>query len=528
MAGGMKRPAWSSLSRSSRGLALALVAGAGLALAGCGDDPSAHAARARTAFAAQDFVAARMEALAALDSGLDSGKLAPGDAQALLRLLARAQLQLGDGDGAQATLVRLDEAGGGGATVNRMKAEAALLRGLPRQALSLLGQDGDADAWRLRAAAQQALGNNADALAAFRQGLAAGDNVALARDYARFLITAEDYAGAQAALAVMQRGDPKGLDTAMVEGALRAKQGQLDQAAAAYDRAIAGYPTRVEPLIERANLADMQGQLDRAIGLITRAAKLAPGDGRVLDLQVQFASEKGDWEKVRQLLAPHEIDLDPRTPNGLTYAEALLRLGHPEQARVIFARALLLSPQNPYSRMMLAEAQLATGDPATALRTIRPLSDSLLAGPRELDLALRAARAAGDPAADALAGRIRSAQWQQDQRLAGEGQAAMGRRDWAAAIEAYTALLADGSDAEVLKRLAVACSNAGRHHEAIAYADRALLIAPRDPDMVHMAGLARLNAGQDLDAARRLLARAAEAEPANRLFRADLARAQAR
>jgi hypothetical protein len=40
---------------------------------------------------------------------------------------------------------------------------------------------------------------------------------------------------------------------------------------------------------------------------------------------------------VRQLLAPHEVDLDPRTPNGLTYAEALLRLGHPEQARVMFA-----------------------------------------------------------------------------------------------------------------------------------------------------------------------------------------------
>jgi predicted Zn-dependent protease len=120
-------------------------------------------------------------------------------------------------------------------------------------------------------------------------------------------------------------------------------------------------PRRIEPLIERANLADMQNQLDRAIGLIGKAAVLAPGDPRVLDLQVQFASEKGDWEKVRQLLGPHEIDLDPRTPNGLTYAEALLRLGHPEQARVMFARALLLSPQNPYSRMMLAEAQLATG-----------------------------------------------------------------------------------------------------------------------------------------------------------------------
>jgi Tfp pilus assembly protein PilF len=174
---------------------------------------------------------------------------------------------------------------------------------------------------------------------------------------------------------MMQRWQPDGIDTLMVEGQLRVREGQLDAATRAYDRAIAKYPRRIEPLIERANLADMQNQLDRAIDLIGKAAVLAPGDPRVLDLQVQFASEKGDWEKVRQLLGPHEIDLDPRTPNGLTYAEALLRLDHPEQARVMFARALLLSPQNPYSRMMLAEAQLATGDAETALRTIRPLSD---------------------------------------------------------------------------------------------------------------------------------------------------------
>jgi tetratricopeptide (TPR) repeat protein len=58
---------------------------------------------------------------------------------------------------------------------------------------------------------------------------------------------------------------------------LRVKQGQLDAAAAAYDRAIAAYPARIEPLIERANLADMQGKLDQAIGLIGKAARLAPG-----------------------------------------------------------------------------------------------------------------------------------------------------------------------------------------------------------------------------------------------------------
>jgi hypothetical protein len=62
----------------------------------------------------------------------------------------------------------------------------------------------------------------------------------------------------------------------------------------------------------------------------------------------------------------------------------------------------------------------------------------------------------------------------------------------------------------------------------MAEADRALLLAPRDPDMLHLAGLVRLNAGQDLAAAQQLLQGALDADPANRLFRADLARAQAR
>jgi Flp pilus assembly protein TadD len=54
----------------------------------------------------------------------------------------------------------------------------------------------------------------------------------------------------------------------------------------------------------------------------------------------------------------------------------LLRLGRAEQARAIYAKALLLSPQNPFARLMLAEAQLATGDAATAYATVKPLADS--------------------------------------------------------------------------------------------------------------------------------------------------------
>lgn len=99
------------------------------------------------------------------------------------------------------------------------------------------------------------------------------------------------------------------------------------------------------------------------------------------------------------------------------------------------------------------------------------------------------------------------------------------RSDWRAAISAFRQLPGYESDAEVLKRLALASSKAGQHGEAVAYADKALALAPRNADMPHIAGLVRLEAGQDADQARRLMAQAVQLDPSNRLFRADLGRA---
>lgn len=464
----------------------------------------------------EDYPTMRAKALEVLDRNAED--------PAALELLARAQLMLGDGDGAQATLQRWRDAGGKGPAITRMLAEAALLRGLPRKTLDFLGSDASPDAWRLRAAAHGALGDGAAALDAFRKGLAAGDDYQLARDYARFMMTTQDDSGMGEALARVQRLGPDRLDTLLLLGDLAQRRGQPAEAMAAYRRAAERYVTRVEPLLALAQAGDAAGKLDEAIGWIDRAEKIAPKDARVVSMVVQLASEKGDWERVRKIMAPREATLDPRSADGLTYAEALLNLNHPEQARAIFAQALLLSPQNPYSRLMLAEAQLATGDAATALRTIRPLSDSVLAGQRELGLALRAAQAAEDPSASAIAARLNAPQLAQVQQLAGAGQGAMMRHDWALALDSYRRIPGFENDPEVLRRLAQAASALGRHDEAIGYADRALTFAPRNPDMLHMAGLTRFNAGRDHDQAVRFIEQASELDPANAQIHADLAR----
>ncbi|QCI95104.1 tetratricopeptide repeat protein [Novosphingobium sp. EMRT-2] len=498
----------------------ALILPALLVLAACGSEtPQQHLDRAQAAFKAEDYRTARKELGEAVSA-------APEDAR-ILDLLARVQLRLGDGEGAQATLARLEAAGAKGPEIARMKADAALLRGQTNEALSLLANDGHPEAWRIRASALLANRDEAGALEAYRKGLAAGGDARLVRDYARFLLDSQDIAGAEAQLADLRRRSPDALDTLMLAGDIDAQANRWGGALAAYKRAQSLYPTRPEPLLAQADAADQQGKLDEAEALVARANDVAPESGDVLRMRIQIAAERGDWEKVRSTLAPRESSLEPRSPEGLAYAEALLRLGRAEQARAIYAKALLLSPQNPFARLMLAEAQLATGDAATAYATVKPLADSAMAGPRELELAEKAARAAGNPAADTLKARLQSGDLRRTQQLAATGQAAMARGDWDAAIAAYQQVSGYQADAEVLKRLAFAASQAGRNADAIGFADKALALQPSNADMIHLAGLVRFRAGTDRDKAVTYLEQALRADPANRLFRNDLARAKA-
>jgi tetratricopeptide (TPR) repeat protein len=290
------------------------------------------------------------------------------------------------------------------------------------------------------------------------------------------------------------------------------------------ERTAKRYPKLADPWIARARAYDIEGKLDEAIAMTEKAAALAPDDRGVRDLKVQFASMKGDWEEVRTVLSKQESTLDPVSTNGLSYAEAMLRTGHPEQARAMFQRALTRSPNNPYSRLMLAQSQLATGDAASAYATVRPLSDSLLAGVDELELAEKAATAMGSADADGLRTRLAAVRSSQSAQLNRKGIAALAREDWNGAIEAYGQLAAMGKDAEVMKRLAFALSHAGQSDDAIVAADQARTLRPEDPDMTYMAGYVRAMGGKDRETALSLLKQASDADPNNVLFKRSLAR----
>ena len=192
----------------------------------------------------------------------------------------------------------------------------------------------------------------------------------------------------------------------------------------------------------------------------------------------------------------------------------------------MFNRALAISPQNPYARLMLSEAQLATGDAAAAYATVAPLARSVLAGEQELDLGRRAAAAAGSPDAAGYAARLANGSWKQVQTINAQGLAAVSRRDWPAAIAAWQQL-GGADDAEIQRRLAYALHRAGRSPEAVIAADRVLVLQPENPDALYLAGLVRTEGGLDRERGVALLEQASQRQPSNWLFREALAKAKA-
>lgn len=486
---------------------------------GCGDSPETLLGKAQTSFAAQDYSAARKQLAAAL--------LKEPENPQFLALMVQTQLRLGDPDGAEGAMTRLQQTGAKVPDVGRIKAQIALLRGQAKDALSLIGNDTTIEGWRIRAQAQLALGNAGKAAEAFENGMAAGDDMALAEAYARFKLSSNDTQGAAAVLQRMVKMAPRSYETLVLTGDLAAARGQTDLAIDGYRKVLDAYPDRVAPMIALANQYDVKGRIDDAQELVEKAGKVAPGNPDIDALKYQLLAEKGEWEKIRLGLQSRESELQPGSGLQMRYAEALLRLGHADQARMLFNRAVLVLPGNPYSRMMLGEAQLASGDAESAWATLKPLAASTLARPELLESAQKAARAAGAPEAGSLSARLEPARLKATMALVSKGDMAVMHHDWATVRTVYGKLLAQGEDPEVLKRLALAASNLGDVPEAIAYADRTLAASPQNPDYLYLAGLVRLNGGTDLAGARRLLEAAAAADPRNTIIANDLERAKA-
>lgn len=481
-------------------------------------DPAARLSEAQAAYAAEDYVKARDAVLAGLESRPDD--------PTLLQMLVRADLALGDGEGAGRAVDRLTALGQHGRAITELAAEAALKRGQMRTMARLLTGDTSAVAWRLRGEAALAAGDPVAALGHFEQGAAIGGDYRLAFDFARMMIDAEDWTDAETALAAMREAAPGKLDTLMTAGTIATARGRYDAADAAYAEAARRYPARIEPIAAAAELAGMRGQLDRMQRLLASADALNPGDDTLATLHLHLLAARGDWTGLRRRLAPQEARLDPHGYPARVYGEALFRLGQIEAARAILAPVVVVAPRDPDARLLLAQCGLALGDARAALDAIKPLAQSALAGRAELAIAVHAAEALSDPIAAQWRARLSSSQLPAIEAHAAAAAAAFAREDWAAALDHWSAIPGHDTDTQVLARMALAQSGLGHADAAIALADAALARDPHDPVLMHTAGRVRLDAERDITDAQVLLRQAWEHEPGNALFRADYARSR--
>lgn len=488
-------------------------------VAGCGDNPEDLFAKAQASFADEEYNTARIQVASALKEQPDN--------TAMLALLARIYMRQGDPDGAEGAIRRIEEAGGSSEGLSVLKAEIALVRGRPGEALKKLGSTTSADAWRVRAEANLALDRRADAIAAFEKGLDAGGGIRLAEAYARFRLQSDEISEADAVYKRMLAIDPEAYETMVLAGDLAAAKGQTDAAITAFEKVIAAFPDRTAPRIALANQYDIKGQIDKAMEVVDGAAKLGTQSASVEAMKIQLLSEKGDWKAIRDMLQGREAQLDPGSPLIMSYGEALLHLGHAEQARLIFKRATLALPGNPYAKAMLGVSLIETGDNAAAWAILRPMAKSPLAPPATVDAARQAGQAIGAPEAAGFAARMKPDAVKRADALIARADKAMATRNWAEAVRICQPLLAEGDDVEVLKRLAIASSHLGQNAQAKDYADRALALDPRNPDCLYVAGLVRLQSGDDIASARGLLEAAATADPRNGIIARELAKAKA-
>lgn len=505
-----------SLARSPlalSALALAMLAG------GCGADPKALAAKARSEYAAHQYLAAQTDLAAALSAS-------PNDA-ALLELHARNALAMGDGIAAGASLDKL--AGlAKPADFNRLLAEAALLRGQAQDALAALGDDKSAAGLRLRGLALLSEGNSAGAEQTFRAGLTAEPrNAPLLASLSRLMLMGGDTAEARRLADQALASDGDLLDAMLVDGQIATAEGRLGNALAAYAKAGKRYPGNLASLTGQAAILGDLGRTDELAALLA-GFQGQTTDGTMAYLKARLASAKGDWGAARDILQANEDKLKDRDDANVLYAQALAQIGQPEQARARLAPMLSRHPESTVLRRELGKAQLAGNDAAGAVQTLTPFAQSKTAAPEDLRLLAKAAEAAGDPNAAFFAARARYPSPQSLGQALGAADSAMRTSNWGNAILAYEQILAltDGRSALVLNNMAWAQAQVGNTEKALAFAQRAIQVAPDDPQVMDTLGWLLHQTGGNKARALDLLRRAAQKAPGNAAIRAHLAEVQ--
>ncbi|TRD11801.1 tetratricopeptide repeat protein [Erythrobacter insulae] len=489
-------------------------------LTGCGLAPEEKLAEAEASYDAHDYSGAKVYAVSAL-------KDLPGDTEALT-LLARAQIAMGDGEGAMLSLSQIAKANQP-AEYTMLVAEAELLRGEFNAVLETVAKPKTADAARLSALAHLGL-NDLDAA---KRAIASGETLPGERSgllavKAQIQLLEGNVAAAQGTASQALAQGPDNIDALLVSARVNQALFDLPATLGAYERAVKLYPQNFPAQLGRAATLGEMGQLEAAKEAASQLAQSAPDSIDVIHLKARIALEENKWQTARELLQPHEAALRQDPSKQATYATALLRVGQVAQARIWLEPLVEDYPFLRKPRALLAEAELAAGEPKAALATIRSLAERPDAKPEELAIAANAASAAGDSSAARFAAREKSTTPEWFGGELAKADSALRNQQWRKAIGSYEAINARIAEpnAMVLNNLAYAKSKLGENKDAVRIALQAVDIAPDHPAILDTAGWILFETGEDRTRGLRMLEKAARLDPDNTAIARRLAAAK--
>jgi cellulose synthase operon protein C len=362
-----------------------------LALTGCSADP-VPSARA-------DALARQAELAAAVAAK-------PGD-WALHVQLAEAQLRVGNGVGAEATLRRALELGGSADRLRPLAARAVLTQNEDSRALALLNggpihPDVAGEAGHVAGLIHLSRGNITAARDGFDAAIRAKPrDSSLWVDVARFRDANADAAGARDAVDFAIELDAQNAAALAAKANLLRIQEGLAAALPWYERALQIDPDNVDALLDHAATLGDLGQYRAMLVQLRHAAKLAPRSPRPHYLQAVLAARSGDYLLARSLLQRTRGAMENEPGFILLSAIVELELDGAAVAAYQADRLLTLQPHNLVARRLLAAASWASGDRDGAAEVLAPLVARADADSWSLNLAARVAAERGDDAASA-------------------------------------------------------------------------------------------------------------------------------
>jgi predicted Zn-dependent protease len=337
-------------------------------LPSCTPSPQERMARADKALAEHRYSHARPDFEALLQDD-------PANARVQLAL-ARIHVANDDPLAALAVLDAMAQGGSAPREASLLRGEAKLMLGRFDDAMAVVAGDGSAEAWRIRAIAHTGRNEPDQVLVAFENGARApGAKARLLADYAHFRLGQGDLEAARKLARQAVRDEPDNLAALMVSGDIALAERRLRPALGWYARASRLYPESRRAMVARIAMLTELGQFARAGALVAEARIAAPLDTDLLYFDALLAAKAKDWAKARDLLQPYETSLESMPLANALYAEALLRLGQEDQARVRLASHLLREPENWQVRLLLGEARLASDDAEGALEALAPVAE---------------------------------------------------------------------------------------------------------------------------------------------------------